>query len=152
MTHEITRRAFVAGAAGVGLVPADRQGRTTMAANERLIRDFIAAWSRLDAAELASYFTEDGCYINVPSQRACGRANVETFIRGFISTWTETVWEVRALVAAGDIVIAERLDKTKTTRGNVDLPCVGIFEVRDGRIKEWRDYFDLATFRNAMKG
>jgi hypothetical protein len=32
-----------------------------MAANERLIRDCIRAWSRLDAAELASYFTEDGC-------------------------------------------------------------------------------------------
>jgi limonene-1,2-epoxide hydrolase len=76
----------------------------------------------------------------------------EKFIRGFISTWTETVWQVKALVASGDIVIAERLDKTTTTRGNVDLPCVGIFQVQNGKIKEWRDYFDLATFRNAMKG
>jgi hypothetical protein len=46
----------------------------------------------------------------------------------------------------------ERLDKTKTTKGNVDLPCVGVFELRDGKIKEWRDYFDLATYRNALKG
>ena len=152
MTHAMTRRAFVAGAAAGGLVPVGRQASSAMTANERVVRDFIQAWSRLDAAELALYFTEDGCYINIPSQRACGRANVEKFIRGFISTWTETVWEVKALVAAGDVVIAERLDKTRTTRGNVDLPCVGIFEMQNGKIKEWRDYFDLATFRNAMKG
>jgi limonene-1,2-epoxide hydrolase len=56
------------------------------------------------------------------------------------------------MIAAGDVVIAERLDKTKTTKGNVDLPCVGIFELRAGKISQWRDYFDLATFRNAMKG
>jgi hypothetical protein len=30
-----------------------------MQPNERVIRDFIAAWSRLDAKELAAYFTED---------------------------------------------------------------------------------------------
>lgn len=152
MTHDITRRTFMAGAGGLNLIqPGSRQGGQ-MSKNELLVREFIQAWSRLDAVELASYFTDDGCYINIPSQAVCGRANVEKLIRGFIATWTETVWEVKTLIAAGDVVIAERLDKTKTTRGDVDLPCVGIFELRAGKIKEWRDYFDLATFRNAMKG
>ncbi|MET0473326.1 MAG: limonene-1,2-epoxide hydrolase family protein, partial [Mycobacterium sp.] len=27
----------------------------------------------------------------------------------------------------------------------IDLPVMGVFEVRDGRIAAWRDYFDLAT-------
>ena len=35
--------------------------------NEQIVRDFVAAWSRLDPAELAGYFTEDGCYYNIPS-------------------------------------------------------------------------------------
>jgi limonene-1,2-epoxide hydrolase len=26
----------------------------------------------------------------------------------------------------------------------------GVFEIRDGRIAVWRDYFDLATFTNQM--
>ena len=38
------------------------------------------------------------------------------------------------------------------TAGNVDLPCLGVFEMRDGRIAEWRDYFDLGTFMKAMQG
>jgi limonene-1,2-epoxide hydrolase len=28
--------------------------------NEKIIREFIDAWSRLDPEELSSYFTEDG--------------------------------------------------------------------------------------------
>ena len=51
-----------------------------MNANETLIRQFITAWSRLDAKELASYFTEDGCYHNMPTQPVCGRENVEKLI------------------------------------------------------------------------
>jgi ketosteroid isomerase-like protein len=35
--------------------------------NEQVVLDFFAAWSRLDAAEIAGYFTEDGIYHNMPS-------------------------------------------------------------------------------------
>ena len=120
--------------------------------NESIIREFIAAWSRLDAQELAGYFAEDGCYFNMPTQPIKGRDNVEGFIRQFLQTWTATDWEILNIVASGDIVIAERLDKTQTSQGNVDLPCTGVFEMADGKIKEWRDYFDLNTFMGAMSG
>ncbi|MDP1649217.1 MAG: nuclear transport factor 2 family protein [Rubrivivax sp.] len=118
--------------------------------NERKVRDFIAAWSRLDAAELASYFADDGCYWNMPAQPVRGRQNIERMIRGFIATWTETLWDIRTLLASGDRVVAERLDRTKTKQGDVDLPCVGIFEMRDGMIVQGRDYFDLSTYRQAL--
>ena len=39
-----------------------------MADNEQVIRDFIAAWSRLDVEELVQYFCEDGTYYNMPTQ------------------------------------------------------------------------------------
>ena len=47
------------------------------------------------------------------------------------------------------MVIAERLDRTKAGDKSVDLPCTRVFEMRDGKIKVWRDYFDLGT---GMKG
>ncbi|MFW6093886.1 MAG: SgcJ/EcaC family oxidoreductase [Pseudomonadota bacterium] len=120
--------------------------------NEQIIREFITAWSRLDPAELAGYFTEDGCYHNMPTEPIRGREQVEEFIRGFTATWTETEWDIIGITAAGDRVYAERLDRIKTTQGNVDLPCLGVFELRDGKIREWRDYFDLGTYMNAMQG
>jgi limonene-1,2-epoxide hydrolase len=123
-----------------------------MSENERIVRDFIAAWSRLDPAELAGYFTEEGCYHNIPTEPIRGRDNIEQFIRGFTATWTATEWELVSIGVSGDRVYAERIDRTATTQGNVDLPCLGVFEMRDGSIHEWRDYFDLNTFTRSMKG
>jgi limonene-1,2-epoxide hydrolase len=122
-----------------------------MTDNVAIVREFIEAWSTLDPEKLAGYFTDDGTYYNMPTQPVSGRDNVQTFIAGFLATWTETQWDILNIMGEGDVVIAERLDRTRTSQGDVDLPCVGVFEMEDGRIKLWRDYFDLSTFVNAMK-
>lgn len=118
--------------------------------NETVIREFIAAWSNLDPQELASYFTEDGTYNNMPSTSVSGRENVQNFITGFSRPWESTDWEIINLLAAGDIVMVERLDKTVVNGKAVNLPCFGIFEMENGKIKVWRDYFDLPTYTNAL--
>ena len=118
--------------------------------NEKIIREFIEAWSRLDPEELSSYFTEDGVYHNMPACPVAGRENVKNMIADFTGPWTETRWKILHLVSSGDVVIAERLDRTKAGSKAVDLPCSGVFEMEDGKIKVWRDYFDLATYTKAM--
>ena len=47
--------------------------------------------------------------------------------------------------AVGEVVIADRCN------GDVDLPCVGVFEIQGGKIRVWRDYFDMNTFTSAMQ-
>ena len=121
-----------------------------MNTNEKVIREFVDAWTRLDPKELAGYFTDDGIYHNMPISPVQGRENVEEFIRGFLSSWTETEWELVNIASVGDLVIAERIDKTKAGEKSVNLPCVGVFELENGKIKVWRDYFDLDTFMKAM--
>lgn len=122
-----------------------------MTDNVAIIREFVEAWSTLDPEKLAGYFTDDGTYYNMPTQPVSGRDDVQKFIAGFLATWTETQWDILNIMGEGDVVVAERLDRTKTSQGDVDLPCVGVFEMEDGLIKVWRDYFDLSTFVNAMK-
>lgn len=118
--------------------------------NEAIVRDFISAWQRLNPSELAGYFSEDGVYHNMPSAAVVGRDNIEQFISGFISQWESTDWEVINLLADGDSVMVERLDKTVVAGSPVNLPCFGYFELSDGKIKLWRDYFDLATYTTAL--
>ena len=118
--------------------------------NEKIIRDFIEAWSRLDPEELSLYFTEDGVYHNMPAAPVAGRENVKKMIAGFTRPWTQTHWEILHLVSSGDVVIAERIDRTKAGDKAVDLPCTGVFEMKNGRIKVWRDYFDMGTYVKAM--
>ncbi len=121
-----------------------------MTDNEEIIRDFIAAWSRLDAGELASYFTVDGIYHNMPGDPVVGRANIEKFIAAFIAPWTETNWEILNILIDGEVVMAERIDRTKLGERAVDLPCLGVFEMADGKISAWRDYFDMRTYTKAV--
>ena len=122
-----------------------------MKSNVDVVRDFVAAWSRLDADELASYFTEDGTYYNMPTAPVSGRGNVRNFIKGFAGGWQSTTWDILNIVGAGDVVIAERVDRTKTKNGkSVDLPCCGVFEMKGGKIRVWRDYFDLGFYMKAV--
>lgn len=124
-----------------------------MSDNARIVRDFLAAWSRLDTEELVSYFAPDGTYHNMPIAPVSGHEALRTFITGFAAGWAETEWEVLNLVCAGDVVIAERIDRTLTKDGKrIDLPCCGVFELEDGKIKVWRDYFDMAAYTKALAG
>ncbi len=122
-----------------------------MSGNEQVVRDFIAAWSRLDVEELVAYFTPDGTYYNMPLAPVSGHDALRQFIAGFAGGWASTAWEVLHLVAAGDVVIAERVDRTQTKDGKqIDLPCCGVFELEGGKIKVWRDYFDMGTYMKAL--
>lgn len=120
------------------------------AANQQLIADFIAAWPRLDTEEIVGFFAPDGIYHNMPMQPVQGTEALRAFIAGFLAGWTWTSWEVLNLVSAGDLVIAERVDHIKVGDKPIDLPVVGVFEIAGGKIKAWRDYFDLATYMNAL--
>ena len=119
--------------------------------NVAIITEFVAAWSRLDPQELASYFTEDGCYHNIPVGPVVGRDNVRAMIEGFTADWTATDWDLLNIVGAGEVVIAERLDRIQAGDKAVDLPCTGVFEMKDGKIQVWRDYFDLGTYTRSLE-
>lgn len=120
--------------------------------NETIIREFLAAWSRLDADKLVSYFTDDGIYHNMPIAPVQGQAALKAFISNFLRDWTETEWDVRVLISSGDTVVAERIDRTQIGERAVDLPCCGVFEMENGKIKVWRDYFDMATYTREITG
>ena len=117
-----------------------------MSDNVQTIKDFIAAWSNLDSDELVGYFSEDGIYYNMPTQPVQGKEQLKQLIGNFISSWTKTNWDTLNIIGEGDVVIAERLDRTEVGDIKVDLPCCGVFEMEEGKIKVWRDYFDMGTY------
>ena len=117
-----------------------------MSDNVQTIKDFIAAWSNLDSDELVGYFSEDGFYYNMPTQPVQGKEQLIQFIGSFISNWTKTNWDTLNIIGKGDVVIAERLDRTEVGDIKVDLPCCGVFDMEEGKIKVWRDYFDMGTY------
>ena len=83
-----------------------------MTDNEKIVRDFIAAWARLNVDEIVSYFADDGVYHNMPTQPVKGHTALRPFIAGFLKMWSKTDWDVLNILSKGNIVIAERLDRT----------------------------------------
>lgn len=121
-----------------------------MTDNEKIVRDFIAAWSRLDVEEILTYFAADGVYHNIMLKPVAGHAALRPYIGAFLKSWTATQWDVVRMASTGDTVFAERVDRTRSGERGVDLPCCGVFEMQGGKIKVWRDYFDMATYTKAM--
>ncbi|MDO8421514.1 MAG: limonene-1,2-epoxide hydrolase family protein [Parvibaculum sp.] len=118
--------------------------------NEEIIRDFVNAWPSLDVEKIVSFFTEDGIYHNMMIHPVKGHADLRNFISAFLKGWSETEWEILNLASSGNTVFAERVDRTKVGGKPVSLPCCGVFEMENGKIKAWRDYFDMGTYTKAL--
>ena len=116
---------------------------------EALVTQFCEAWPRMDADELASYFTDDGVYHNIPMAPAVGRAAVRELLMGLGAMISAIRFEVHRQVANGSVVMNERTDHITMGDRVIALPVVGVFEIEDGRIRAWRDYFDMAQFSGA---
>lgn len=123
-----------------------------MGSNEQVIRDFIDAWPRLDVQEIVGFFAEDGVYHNMMLDPVKGREALTGFIGGFVNGWSDVKWDLLNISSSGNLVFAERVDRMKVGGNQVALPCCGVFEMEGGKIKVWRDYFDLATFSKAAAG
>lgn len=120
-----------------------------------VVRRFCAAWSSdLGATELAAFFTDDAVYHNIPLPPVTGREaiakTIATFIRPGAPGIESIDFRVINIAANGPVVMTERLDAFKLPNKSFELPVMGTFEVSDGKIKAWRDYFDLNQFTSRM--
>ncbi len=113
---------------------------------DALVTQFCEAWVRMDADELASYFTDDGVYHNIPMAAAEGREAVRGLLQGMKAMISSIRFEILRQVTAGGVVMNERIDHITMGDKTIALPVCGVFEIEGGRIKAWRDYFDMGQF------
>ena len=103
-----------------------------------------------DAKRLGSYFTDDAVYHNIPLAPISGREAIEKTLGGMGAAMQSAGWVVKHQLAAGNVVMNERVDRFTAGGKKVEVPVVGVFELRDGKIAAWRDYFDMAQFQKQM--
>ncbi|MFN0094382.1 MAG: limonene-1,2-epoxide hydrolase family protein, partial [Dehalococcoidia bacterium] len=93
----------------------------------------------------------DAVYHNIPMQPITGKATIAKALGGMSGQMKSAGWEVLHQTATGNMVMNERIDRFDVGGKSVAVRVAGVFEVRDGKIAAWRDYFDLAEFQNQMK-
>jgi limonene-1,2-epoxide hydrolase len=118
------------------------------AANDAMIRAFIAAWERRDAQYIIDSFTDDAVYHSIPLTPIVGKEAIREFVTGFADVAPGRL-EIRHQIASADIVMNERVDYITLNGNPVVLPICGVFEIEGGRIKAWREYFDLTPAKAA---
>jgi limonene-1,2-epoxide hydrolase len=125
-----------------------------MSSPDQLIRTFIdlLVARNLDAA--AAMVSTDFEYDNVPMGKTYGPDGLRNTLTGFFAACTGIEWIITRQTSSGDlthgIVLNEREDRFEMHGSWVTLPVAGVFEIRDGLIVLWRDYFDRATLVEAM--
>ena len=62
----------------------------------------------------------------------------------FVTMCDGLEFELHHLAVDGDTVLTERTDIFTINGTTAPLPVMGSFRVVDGKIAEWRDYFDMA--------
>jgi limonene-1,2-epoxide hydrolase len=113
-----------------------------------IVRRVCLEWDTLARDDWHRLLTADCDYRNVPIEgdRHIGPDAVHDVIAPFGSRW-EIEATIVSIAAMGDVVLTERIERfvhRKGTRPTFDLPVMGAFELRDGKIAAWRDYFELS--------
>jgi limonene-1,2-epoxide hydrolase len=88
--------------------------------------------------------TDDAVYHNIPMAPLNGKAAIRKGLEGFAGMLEAIEIKIVNSVSAGNLVINERIDTMVARDGKKsDIPVAGVFELRDGKICAWRDYFDM---------
>jgi limonene-1,2-epoxide hydrolase len=123
----------------------------TASTPEAVVRDFCRAVERRDVGSLVDFFTDDAVYHNIPLAPLTGRDAIASTLTQFIAPATKVEFELLGLATAGGTVFTERVDRFEINGKQIALPVMGAFEVTpDGKIRAWRDYFDMQQFTSQL--
>jgi limonene-1,2-epoxide hydrolase len=104
-------------------------------------------------AAFHGYFTPQTVWENVGFSKTTGIEEAMAVIHAFETTMGACVFraEMLAIASEGNRVLTERIDHLIDEEGKVaqSVRLMGVFEVCDGKIAAWRDYFDTAGFASA---
>lgn len=125
---------------------------TTAEQSEKIVREFCQAFERGDAEALRPYFADDVVYHNIPMEPANGADAAVELLKGFFGMCDRIDIRITHLAANDNVVLTERVDAFIMGDKVAPLPVMGVFEIVDGRIAAWRDYFDLAQVTAMFTG
>ncbi len=118
-----------------------------MSAESDLILRMVDGFNKIDLDAIVACFADDAIYDNVPMAAVQGTDAIRKTLQGFMGAASEVQWDIVNIVADGGVVLTERVDKFKVNDQWIELRVMGAFEVADGKITAWRDYFDMNQFQ-----
>jgi limonene-1,2-epoxide hydrolase len=120
----------------------------TTTENTRTVEAFLNALQEQDFETVEALFDDDLVYENVGFSRIRGgrrTAKLLSRMQGRIGFQVK----IHRIAADGSAVLTERTDALILGPLRIQFWVCGVFEVNNGRITLWRDYFDVYDFLKA---
>ena len=119
--------------------------------NSDIVRDFVEAFNSNDLDRIVSFFSSDAVYHNIPVDPVQGSDAIRAVIQGYTAAASKMDWVIHQIAETPEgVVLTERTDNFQFGDRRVSLRVMGAFEIADGKISAWRDYFDMAQFQSQM--
>jgi len=138
------RRAFVLASVAAGALTAvptvadAAQSGDAESANARIVADFCASVSKVDPAAMRPFLADD--VVDRMTETTPPIAGVDAVLETYQKlNATSIEFKVLETLTAGPIVVNRRIDRFVSARP-FTWEGVGVFFVKDGKIKEWSDY------------
>lgn len=110
-----------------------------------VVRTFLDRMANDDARGALDLVDEAIVYTNVGLPTLRGRRQVARVVNGLERPAFGFGVEMITVAANGRVVLTERIDELRVGKMRVQFWVCGRFEVDNGRITLWRDYFDAVN-------
>lgn len=118
-----------------------------------LVQRFCDAWANgASIDELLGHLAPDAVYHNIPMDPLVGHDAIRATLELFLTGVDGVEFVTNHIAAVGDVVLTERVDIFRYPDKTIELPVMGTFEVANGMITAWRDYFDLNQYMTQLNG
>jgi limonene-1,2-epoxide hydrolase len=115
-----------------------------MSENQRIVLNFIQAVNEHDIDKALEFLNAECFYHNIPIEPVTGIEAIRGVLGPMLDVSSKVDWNVHniAETSTGN-VLTERTDRFLIKDKWVEVPVMGTFEIHNGKITAWRDYFDV---------
>lgn len=107
------------------------------------------AFAKLDIEGVYGLLDDDVVYQNMAQAPLHGKQALREMWSGF-DRIDKLDLKILNMLAAGDVVLNERLDHLVLAGRDVYIPMAAAFVVKNGKVISWREYYDMRTMEHQM--
>ncbi len=135
----------------MAMAPAPASAADTDQAKLAVAREMIAAWKAADWRKVGDLFAEKGVLRSMMIEPVTGREAIYQRIAALGKGAPDgVVLDVAHMGVIDGLVFIERTDRFVYNGKPGSVPVVGVLDIRDGKVQEWREYYDRAELLRAL--
>jgi limonene-1,2-epoxide hydrolase len=118
--------------------------------NTDIVKAFFAAWDAKSVDMIMDGFAPDARWLNIGLPETVGKDAIRKAVEPFVKSAQTVRFEVHHIAETKDgVVLTERTDIFETDGRKMAFDVMGILELKDGKITNWREYFDTRALQPA---